>query len=132
MAFKNYCKTYFMDIIFKQYFEFNGRECRKTFWLFILNILIVNLALDYISAGFLSMILSILIFFPFLGLIVRRFHDIDFSGWWVLLAFIPILGFIALIVFGCIPGTEGENKYGPAIVDVVADKIEEPIVEEQK
>ncbi|MBR3655211.1 MAG: DUF805 domain-containing protein [Elusimicrobia bacterium] len=132
MAFKNYCKTYFTDIIFKQYFEFNGRECRKTFWLFILNILIVNLALDYISAGFLSMILSILIFFPFLGLIVRRFHDIDFSGWWVLLAFIPILGFIALIVFGCIPGTEGENKYGPAIVDVVADKIEEPIVEEQK
>ena len=132
MNFKKYCKVYLTDIIFKQYFDFNGREGRKVFLLFLLNQFIINSILASISGGFLSMIFSLLILLPFLGLTVRRLHDINFSGWWVLLAFIPIVGFIALIVFGCIPGTEGENKYGPAIVDVSANKVEEPIVEEQK
>lgn len=132
MDFKKYCKTYFTDIIFKQYFEFTGREGRKVFWLFALNMTIINVILGYISAGFLSMILSILLFFPSLGLTVRRFHDINFSGWWTLLGFIPVIGAFVLVVFACIPGTDGENKYGPVVVDAVANKVEEPEVEDKK
>jgi len=132
MDFKNYCKIYFTDIIFKHFFDFAGREGRKVFLLFLLNQFIINSILASISNGFLSMIFSLLILLPFLGLTVRRLHDINFNGWWVLLCFIPVIGLVALIVFACIPGTEGENKYGPAIVDVVADKVEEATTEEQK
>lgn len=117
----NYLKTYLLDVISKHYFDFKGREGRKVFWLFTLNMFIINFILGLISAGFLSIIISIAIFFPSLGLSVRRLHDINFSGWWVLIGFIPLIGVIALIVFACIPGTEGENKYGPVVVNTTAE-----------
>ncbi len=119
MNLKKYCKFYFTDIIFKHYFDFQGREGRKVFWFFTLNMFIINFLLGLISAGFISMIISLLVFFPSLGLTVRRLHDINFSGWWVLLGFIPIIGAIVLIVFACLPGTEGENKFGPAPTSTV-------------
>ena len=119
---KNYLKTYLWDIIAKHYFDFKGREGRKVFWLFTLNIFIINIFLGLISAGFISMLISLAIFLPSLGLSVRRLHDINFSGWWVLVGFIPVIGVVALIVFGCIPGTEGENKYGPVVVDAAVSK----------
>ena len=113
MNFKNYCKTYFTDIIFKRFFDFKGRDGRKVFWLFTLNMFIINSLLGSISAGLLSIIVSFAVLLPSLGLSVRRLHDINFSGWWVLIGFIPFIGVVALIVFACIPGTQGENKYGP-------------------
>ncbi len=122
MDFKNYLKLYLTDIIFKHYFDFKGREGRKVFWLFTLNMFIINFLLGLISAGVISMIISLAIFLPSLGLSVRRLHDINFSGWWVLVGFIPVIGVVALIVFACIPGTEGENKYGPVVVSTVAEK----------
>ena len=112
----DYLKMYFLDIITKHYFDFNGKEGRKVFWLFTLNCFIVSLVLGIIS-GTLSTIFSLAILLPSLGILVRRLHDINFSGWWVLLTFIPLIGIIALIVFGCIPGTEGDNKYGAVNVD---------------
>jgi len=114
-----YLKTYLLDIITKHYFDFNGREGRKVFWLFTLNIFIINTIFGLISTV-LSLLLSFVILLPSLGLSVRRFHDIDFSGWWVLVGLIPFVGVIALIVFACIPGTQGENKYGPVVVNTVA------------
>ena len=59
----NYLKTYLLDIITKHYFDFKGREGRKVFWLFTLNMFIINFILGLISAGFLSIIISIAIFF---------------------------------------------------------------------
>ncbi|MBO7611102.1 MAG: DUF805 domain-containing protein [Elusimicrobia bacterium] len=138
MKFKDYCQTYFTDIVFKHFFDFKGRAGRKVFWLFTLNTIIIDLVLSYflnnlgVVGVILSVAFSILLFFPTLGLDVRRLHDINLSGWWVLIFIIPILGFVALLVFACTPGTEGENKYGPATVDVVADKVEETTTEEQK
>lgn len=115
-----YLKTYLLDIITKHYFDFKGREGRKVFWLFTLNMFIINFILGAISAGFLTFLVSLAVLLPSLGLSVRRLHDINFSGWWVLLGFIPFFGVIALIVFACIPGTDGENKYGPVVVNTVA------------
>ena len=131
MDFKNYCKIYFTDIIFKHFFDFAGREGRKVFLLVLLNQFIISSMFNFISEV-IAAIFYLAIFLPHLGLSVRRLHDINFNGWWVLLCFIPVIGLVALIVFACIPGTEGENKYGPAIVDVVADKVEETTTEEQK
>ncbi len=118
----NYLKTYLWDVIAKHYFDFKGREGRKVFWLFTLNIFIINFLLGLISAGVISMLISLAIFLPSLGLSVRRLHDINFNGWWVLVGFIPVIGVVALMIFACIPGTEGENKYGPVVVDAAVSK----------
>ena len=112
MDFKTYCKVYFWDVIAKHYFDFKGREGRKVFWLFTLNTFIINLILGIISSGILSTIFTLAIFFPSLGISVKRLHDINFSGWWLLIGFIPFIGAIALIVLACLPGTNGDNKYG--------------------
>jgi len=44
---------------------------------------------------------------------VRRLHDTDRSGWWWLLALVPIVGWIILLVWNCSRGTRGPNRYGP-------------------
>jgi uncharacterized membrane protein YhaH (DUF805 family) len=46
-----------------------------------------------------------------LAVAVRRLHDSGRSGFWWLIGFIPIVGTIVLIVFYCLPGTPGPNKY---------------------
>ena len=59
-------------------------------------------------------VLAILI--PTIAVQVRRMHDQDKSGWWVIIAYIPVvnyIGGIVLFVFMCIEGTRGENRYGP-------------------
>lgn len=45
-------------------------------------------------------------------MLFRRLHDIDRTGWWWLLTFVPVLGWIALIVFCCTKGTVGPNRFG--------------------
>ena len=50
---------------------------------------------------------------PYLAVLVRRLHDTNRTGWWVLIVFIPILGFIAWLIFTISEGDRGENRYGP-------------------
>lgn len=64
----DYLKTYLTDIIFKHYFDFNGRATRKVFWLFTLNMFIINFVLGAVSDGILSMFVSLLVLLPSLGL----------------------------------------------------------------
>ena len=59
-------------------------------------------------------------FIPNLAVIVRRLHDRDMSGWWLLgyfvaamIPFVNIIAGIAMLVLMCLPGTVGPNKYGP-------------------
>ena len=125
MNFKNYLNLYFIDIVYRHFFDFKGRASRKVFWLFTLNVFVVNFIVGSISAGILSIMVSLFLFLPSLGLSVRRLHDINYSGWWVLIGCIPVFGVIAVFVFACLPGTEGENRFGPAIVETAA-------VEEEK
>jgi uncharacterized membrane protein YhaH (DUF805 family) len=43
----------------------------------------------------------------------KRWHDRDKSGWWSLIMFVPIVGAIWILVeLGCLPGTEGPNRFG--------------------
>ncbi len=68
------------------------------------------------GVGIVGMILgiySLAVFIPSLAVMVRRFHDQDKSGWFVLLAFIPLIGGIILLVFMCLEGTRGDNRFGP-------------------
>ena len=50
---------------------------------------------------------------PMLAVTIRRFHDQDYSGWMVLLNFIPYLGGLIVFIFMCIEGTRGPNRFGP-------------------
>ncbi len=62
---------------------------------------------------FLLVIYSLAAFIPSIAVQVRRFHDQDKSGWFVLLGLIPYLGGLILIIFMCLEGTRGPNRFGP-------------------
>lgn len=113
--------TNYLQVISK-YAVFEGRAGRKEYWLFILANLIVSVAIGLAAAGvsaitsmnlmFISTIYAFAVLLPGLGVSVRRLHDINRSGWWVLLGLIPFIGSVALIVMHCLPGTEGDNQFG--------------------
>lgn len=105
-----------------KYAEFSGRSCRKEYWLFMLMLIIVSMVLaliditidtfnEEIGMGVLSGIFILITIIPYFAVSVRRLHDTDRSGWWMLAAVIPIIGLIVL-VFMCLKGTDGSNQYG--------------------
>ena len=106
---------------FNKYVTFSGRAVRSEFWYFILFLLtghLITWQLDsmlFPTSAYspLSSIFSLVTFLPNLAVSVRRLHDIDKSGWWVLLSFIPVIGTIILIIWFCKAGTPGPNRFGP-------------------
>lgn len=108
---------YFIDIIKKHYVDFNGRARRKEFWMFYLFTTIISIILGWVDGlifgqQILSYLFGILILLPFISLWVRRLHDTNKSGWWLLLVFTGI-GTIVLLVFAILEGEKGPNQYGP-------------------
>lgn len=108
----------------KKYAVFSGRSRRMEFWYFVLFNLVVYIVLSLIDGllgtynivsgvGLLSGIYGLAVLIPTLALWVRRLHDIDRTGWWVLINLIPLVGTIVLLVFALTPGTPGSNRYGP-------------------
>ena len=80
--------------------------------------LIIANIIDYLilgNSGIFSAIVSLGLFLPSLAVTVRRLHDTDRSGWWILIAFVPFVGAVVLIVFMCLPGTAGPNRFGPQL-----------------
>jgi uncharacterized membrane protein YhaH (DUF805 family) len=65
------------------------------------------------SLGLLSGLYSLAVLLPTIAVTVRRLHDTDRTGWWILLGFIPVIGGIVLLVFYVLEGTRGPNRYGP-------------------
>ncbi len=62
--------------------------------------------------GMLGIIYSLAVLVPSLAVTVRRLHDTDRTGWWLLIGLIPIIGAIVLLVFTLLDSTPGDNKYG--------------------
>ena len=67
------------------------------------------------------LVLGLGLIVPGIAVSVRRLHDTNKSGWWLLLCFVPFVGSIVILVFMCLEGTKGANKYG-----------DEPVVENYK
>ncbi len=111
----------FKNVVFNNYANFEGRARRREYWLFYLANAIIYLisflfclGLDYsILIDAVWGILGLVLLIPGLALSVRRLHDTNRSGWWLLISLIPIIGTIIFFVFSVLPGTEGENEYGP-------------------
>ena len=109
--------------VLKQYAVFKGRARRKEYWFFILFNLIASVVLTVIDfmtgfldpelgIGLLSGLYSLAVLIPSLAVTVRRLHDTDRSGWWLLLGLVPLLGAIVLLVFMLLDGTPGDNRHG--------------------
>ncbi|MGE0423653.1 MAG: DUF805 domain-containing protein [Reyranellaceae bacterium] len=117
-------------------FSFNGRINRAKFWLGTVCLLVVYIILAVISSvamtpmtvsqsgqvqggglgivGIIVLIFYIAMIWPSVALGVKRFHDRDKSGWWVLISLVPIIGGLwYLIECGFLEGTKGPNKFGP-------------------
>jgi uncharacterized membrane protein YhaH (DUF805 family) len=58
-------------------------------------------------------IFSLAVLLPGIAVAARRLHDVDRTGWWLLLAFIPVVGLIVLLIWFCTKGTDGSNRFGP-------------------
>jgi len=100
---------------FQNYVNFSGRAARSEFWYWALFVLLVNIAANIIDAGIgtgvIGALASLALFLPGLAVSVRRLHDLDRTGWWLLIALTGI-GIILLIVWYCMKGTTGSNQYG--------------------
>ena len=104
--------------VLKKYAVFDGRAHRTEFWLFFLFSFIISLFLGVIvglveSLWFITTLYALAVLIPGLAVSVRRLHDTNRSGWWILTGLVPILGWIALLIFYVEDSRPGVNQYGP-------------------
>jgi len=103
----------------RKYAEFSGRARRTEYWMFVLFNVLASGALSVLEAlafngpGVLSGLYSLAVLVPSLAVSVRRLHDTGRSGWWLLIALVPLLGVVVLLVFAVQDGQPGDNAYGP-------------------
>ncbi len=108
----------------KKYAEFQGRSQRKEYWMFTLFNFLAMVLLGAVGAllggggeGGLGDVLQGLyglgVLVPGIAVTVRRLHDIGKSGWWGLVALIPLIGSLILIYFAVKDSQPENNEYGP-------------------
>ena len=108
----------------RKYADFSGRARRAEYWWFYLFVIIAFVVASIIDNllglggsvgpyGMISALLGLAMLIPSLAAGVRRLHDTDRSGWWLLIALIPLIGAIVLLIFYVSEGTRGDNRFGP-------------------
>ncbi len=108
---------------FRKYVDFTGRAARSEYWWFTLFLILGNLAATIIDTakfgvpaeqyGPLNSVFSLATLLPGIAVSVRRLHDVNRSGWWLLIMFIPLIGWLVLLFWEVSPGTPGANRFGP-------------------
>jgi uncharacterized membrane protein YhaH (DUF805 family) len=120
---------WYKKVVFENYSNFKGRARRSEYWYFalanglisILFIIVGSIIGGILGDAITGLIIGYSLFglytlatlLPALGVIVRRLHDVDKSGWFYFIAFIPFVGGIWLLILFCTEGTHGPNQYGP-------------------
>lgn len=103
---------------FNEFANFNGRERRKDYWMFVLVYMLIYVGLLFvdwlIGTVILASLFGLVMLLPSLSFAARRLHDTGRSGWWLLLTLIPLLGAIVVIVFLAQPGEPNDNAFGAA------------------
>lgn len=119
-------------------FSFTGRIGRKTYWLFSLAAAVITVSATALDAAMMeaammdtammdaetdagipvfTLLFSVALIWPWLAISAKRWHDRDKSAWWILIAFVPAIGPLwALVENGFLPGTQGDNRFGPSPV----------------
>jgi uncharacterized membrane protein YhaH (DUF805 family) len=108
--------NWYLEVL-KKYAVFIGRSRRKEYWMFALFNLLIAFTLGFVEGlaggpGALGAFYSLAVLIPGVAVGIRRLHDTDRSGWWLLLALIPVIGAIVLLVFLVQDSTPGENQFG--------------------
>jgi uncharacterized membrane protein YhaH (DUF805 family) len=104
----------------RKYATFEGRASRSEFWWFVLFNTLVGAAARIVDVasghrdgdGVLSGLVWLALLLPSLAASCRRLHDIGRSGWWMLVDFVPLLGWLVTLYWNCSKGDAGENLYG--------------------
>jgi uncharacterized membrane protein YhaH (DUF805 family) len=110
--------------VIKKYAVFSGRARRKEYWLFLLINILISIALGLVDGalgtfdmeagvGLLGGLYGLVMLIPSLAVLVRRLHDTDHSGWWVLIGFVPLIGAVVILLFIIRDSTPGSNRFGP-------------------
>jgi uncharacterized membrane protein YhaH (DUF805 family) len=104
------------------YATFSNRAPRSEFWYFVLFYAILNIIALIVDISILGhaaggtgaagLIVAVALFLPYIAVSVRRLHDIDKSGWFLLVVIVPVVGAIFLIIWACTKGSEGDNRFG--------------------
>jgi uncharacterized membrane protein YhaH (DUF805 family) len=101
----------------QQYANFEGRNTRTQYWMYMLFYLIFYVVCSIVDRVIGTMIITLIfslgLLVPSIAVATRRLHDTGRSGWWQLIALIPLLGTIVLIVFLAQDTTPSDNEYGP-------------------
>lgn len=114
--------NWYLEVL-KKYAVFNGRARRKEYWFFALFNIIISIVLAVIDGvtgsfspevgmGLLGGIYTLAVLIPSIAVSVRRLHDTDRSGWWLLIALVPLIGAIVLLVFMVQDSKAGQNQHG--------------------
>lgn len=113
--------NWYLDVL-KKYAVFNGRARRQEYWMFVLFNIIISVVLSIVDGmlgmsvaegvGLLGALYGLAVLLPGIGVSIRRLHDTNRSGWWLLIAFVPLIGFVVLLVFMVLDSTPGENRFG--------------------
>ncbi len=115
--------------VWSKYATLSGRATRPEYWWWVLFVLLLNIATSIVDVFIiapalglesfgefaeqpLSLIVSLALFVPGFCVSVRRLHDIDRSGWWLLIIFIPLIGMLVLLYWMTRPGTDSANRFG--------------------
>ncbi len=107
-----------------KYATFSGRAQRAEYWYFFLFYILIFIGLSIIDGvmgsfsgetgmGLLGGLMSLALLIPSVAVGVRRLHDTGRSGWWLLIALIPLVGAIVILVFTVQDSETGTNAYGP-------------------
>ncbi|MGR3484777.1 MAG: DUF805 domain-containing protein [Paracoccaceae bacterium] len=113
---------WYRTVMTRHYADFGGRARRAEYWMFFLFYILIFIAAAIVDVilglwsiqsgiGLLSGIVALAHFVPSIALGVRRLHDRDMSGWWMLLALVPLANLALLILF-MLDGTAGPNRFG--------------------
>src|SRR4051812_19797878 len=106
---------------FRNYATFTGRAPRSEYWFFWLFTFLLQAAtsiLDLVlfpaftQVSPLTSLVGLAVLLPSIAVAIRRLHDIDRTGWWLLLA-LTIIGIFVLLFWACVRGTRGPNRFGP-------------------
>jgi uncharacterized membrane protein YhaH (DUF805 family) len=110
--------------VIQNYTNFKGRARRKEYWMFILINILITIALSYTDTivhfnnpfvsgvSALQSVYALAVLMPGIAVFVRRMHNIGKSGFWFFIVFVPIIGWIWLIVLLTTEGKSGRNRYG--------------------
>jgi len=104
--------------------DFSGRARRREYWFFVLIYVVIYIVLTVVDMmvgllnaatgiGILGGLFALAMLIPSISVGVRRLHDTDRSGWWLLIALIPVIGALVLLVFYLLDSQPGDNRFGP-------------------